>query len=278
MSEFVEKEVMETHQSSSNVSRYESGFAELDKLTSGFQPGSLNIVASRSSTMRTALASNIVQFGCGDNSATVLIFSLELTAEQLVQRMLAAQAEVSIHAMDTGKMGRSEWDELTKVSGALTQQPIFIDDSKKLTMADLREWGQHFKDKYPNLGLIVVDYIQLLSFGERQTDYSQQDVAKIIRMLKDVARELACPIIALYQLSCELEKRPTKKPMLSDLQDFGAVEQYVDTVMFLHDEETQQEQGCEVQLILAKNNNGPTDTIRLIFQPNIMRFRNSSGH
>ena len=262
-----------------NTSGFESGFTELDKLTLGFQPGSINIVAVHTPMLGSAFSSNIAQFGGGSSNATVLIFSLEHTSEQLVQRMLAAQAEVSFHAMDTGTMGRSEWDKLTKVSEILTQQPIFIDDSKKLTMADLRERGKHFKEHYPNLGLIVVDYIQLLSFDGQQTDNSQQNVAEISRMLKDLATELACPIIALYQLQHELEEKSTEKPMLSDLQDSGAVEQYADTVMFLYgefdDEEIQPKRDCELRLTLAKNKNGPTDTIRLIFQRNTTRFRNS---
>ena len=270
------------NQSGSDVSGFESGFADLDNLTAGFQPGSLNIVAARPSMGKTAFALNIAQFGGGGSNAAVLIFSLEMSAEQLVQRMLAAQAEVDIQAMNTGTMGRSDWDELTNAAGVLTRRPIFIDDSSMLTTMDFRARCRRFKSRYPNLGLIVVDYLQLMSFGGRQTDNRQQEVAEISRMLKGVARELECPVIALSQLSRESEKRPTKKPMLSDLRDSGAIEQDADTVMFLYREdyyeETQPGLDSEAQLTLAKNRNGPTNTIRLIFQRNITRFRNSIGN
>lgn len=268
-------------ESGSDVSGFESSFADLDRLTAGFQPGSLNIIAARPSMGKTAFALNIAQFGGGGSRSAVLIFSLEMSAEQLVQRMLAAQSEVDLQAMNTGTMSKGDWDELQNAAGVLTQRPIFIDDSSMLTTMDFRARCRRFKSRYPSLGLVIVDYLQLMSFGGRQTDNRQQEVSEISRMLKGVARELACPVIALSQLSRETEKRPDKKPMLSDLRDSGAIEQDADTVMFLYRrdyyEETQPGVDSEAQLTLAKNRNGPTDTITLVFQREITRFRSWKG-
>lgn len=268
-------------ESGSDVSGFESSFADLDRLTAGFQPGSLNIIAARPSMGKTAFALNIAQFGGGGSRSAVLIFSLEMSAEQLVQRMLAAQSEVDLQAMNTGTMSKGDWDELQNAAGVLTQRLIFIDDSSMLTTMDFRARCRRFKSRYPSLGLVIVDYLQLMSFGGRQTDNRQQEVSEISRMLKGVARELACPVIALSQLSRETEKRPDKKPMLSDLRDSGAIEQDADTVMFLYRrdyyEETQPGVDSEAQLTLAKNRNGPTDTITLVFQREITRFRSWKG-
>lgn len=267
--------------SGSDVSGFESGFADLDRLTSGFQPGSLNIIAARPSMGKTAFALNIAQFGGGDAGSAVLIFSLEMSAEQLVQRMLAAQSEVDIHAMNTGTMGRAEWDDLTNAASILSRQPIFIDDSSMLTTMDFRARCRRFKARYENLGLVVVDYLQLMSFGGRKIDSRQQEVSEISRMLKGVARELQCPVIALSQLSRETEKRPDKKPMLADLRDSGAIEQDADTVMMLYRpdyyEESNPDTDSEAFVNLAKNRNGPTDTVRLIFRRQITRFFNAAS-
>ena len=266
-------------QSGSDVSGFESSFTDLDRLTGGFQPGSLNIVAARPSMGKTAFALNIAQFGGGGRNAAVLIFSLEMSAEQLVQRMLGSQAQVDIQAMNTGTMGKSDWDELQNAAGILTRRPIFIDDSSMLTTMDFRARCRRFKARHENLGLIVVDYLQLMSFGGRSTDNRQQEVAEISRMLKGVARELDCPVLALSQLSRETEKRPDKKPMLSDLRDSGAIEQDADTVMFLYRpdyyEESKPDVDSEASLSLAKNRNGPTDIVHLIFRRQITRFFNA---
>ena len=268
-------------QSGSDVSGFGSSFSDLDGLTAGFQPGSLNIIAARPSMGKTALALNIAQFGGGGSGAAVLIFSLEMSAEQLVQRMLAAQAEVDLKTMNTGTMGRGDWDELTNAASRLSRRPIFIDDSSMLTTMDFRARCRRFKSRWPSLGLIVVDYLQLITLGGR-VDNRQHEVAEISRMLKAVARELECPVIALSQLSRETEKRDKKRPVLSDLRDSGAIEQDADTVMFLYRpdyyEESQPERDSEAYVTLAKNRNGPTDTIRLIFQRDITRFRSAMGY
>ncbi|MDR1979832.1 MAG: replicative DNA helicase [Synergistaceae bacterium] len=267
--------------SGAKVSGFDSGFADLDALTGGFQPGSLNIIAARPSMGKTALALNIAQFGGAKTGDAVLIFSLEMSSDQLVQRMLGSEAQVNVHAMRTGVMGKSEWDDLMNAAGRLAKAPIYIDDSSMLTTMDFRSRCRRFKARYSNLGLVVVDYLQLMSFGGRNTDNKQQEVAEISRMLKGVARELQCPVVALSQLSRAVEQRTEKKPMLSDLRDSGAIEQDADTVMLLYrpdyyDGAVNPDMDSEAFLSLSKNRNGPTNEIRLIFKREITRFFNAT--
>lgn len=268
--------------SGAKVNGFDSSFVDLDNLTGGFQPGSLNIIAARPSMGKTAFALNIAQFGGGKAGDSVLIFSLEMSSEQLVQRMLGSEAQVNVHAMRTGVMGKSEWDDLMNAAGRLAKAPIFIDDSSMLTTMDFRARCRRFKARYDNLGLIVVDYLQLMSFGGRSTDNKQQEVAEISRMLKGVARELECPVVALSQLSRAVEQRTEKKPMLSDLRDSGAIEQDADTVMLLYrpdyyDGAVNPDMDSEAYLILAKNRNGPTNEVRLIFKREFTRFFNAAA-
>ena len=267
--------------SGSKVSGFESSFADLDVLTGGFQPGSLNIIAARPSMGKTALALNIAQFGGGRSGDAVLIFSLEMSSEQLVQRMLGSEAQINIHAMRTGVIGKAEWSDLLVAADRLAQAPIYIDDSSMLTTMDFRARCRRFKARRPQLGLIVVDYLQLMSFGGRNTDNKQQEVAEISRMLKGVARELQCPVIALSQLSRAVEQRTEKKPMLSDLRDSGAIEQDADTVMLLYRPDYYEgavnpDMDSEAFLGLAKNRNGPTNEIRLVFKREFTRFFNAA--
>jgi replicative DNA helicase len=267
--------------SGAKVSGFDSGFADLDVLTGGFQPGSLNIIAARPSMGKTALALNIAQFGGAKTGDAVLVFSLEMSGDQLVQRMLGSEAQVNVHAMRTGVMGKSEWDDLMNAAGRLAKAPIYIDDSSMLTTMDFRSRCRRFKARYPNLGLVVVDYLQLMSFGGRNMDNKQQEVAEISRMLKGVARELQCPVVALSQLSRAVEQRTEKKPMLSDLRDSGAIEQDADTVMLLYRPDYYEgavnpDMDSEAFLSLAKNRNGPTNEIRLIFKREITRFFNAA--
>ncbi|MDR1379629.1 MAG: replicative DNA helicase [Synergistaceae bacterium] len=268
--------------SGAKVSGFDSGFTDLDLLTGGFQPGSLNIIAARPSMGKTALALNVAQFGGGRTGDCILIFSLEMSSDQLVQRMLGSEAQINIHAMRTGVMGKSEWDELMAAAGRLAKAPIYIDDSSMLSTMEFRSRCRRFKARYPTLGLIIVDYLQLMSFGGRPTDNKQQEVAEISRMLKGVARELQCPVIALSQLSRAVEQRPEKKPVLSDLRDSGAIEQDADTVMLLYrpdyyDGAVNPDLDSEAFLTLSKNRNGPTNEIRLIFKREFTRFFNATS-
>ncbi len=265
-------------------SGFPSGIGALDNELIGFQPGSLNIIAARPSMGKTAFALNIAQFGGYDetkDSVPILIFSLEMPAEQLVQRMLAAEAEVDLNSINNGTAGMHDWKKLQNAADKLTLRPIFIDDSSMLTAMDFRARCRRFKSRYPSVGLIIVDYLQLMRFGGKPTDNRQQEVAEISRMLKGVARELNCPVIALSQLSRTTERREDKKPVLSDLRDSGAIEQDADTVMFLYREDYYQdadpEQESHANVALAKNRNGPTrQSIPLIFHREFTKFTNDT--
>lgn len=267
------------NQKNSIISGFPSGFESLDRLLVGFQPGSLNIIAARPSMGKTAFALNIAQFGERKRGGNlpILIFSLEMSAEQLVQRMLAAEAEVDLNVINHGTAGKRDWNLLTEAANTLSQRAIFIDDSSMLTSMDFRARCRRFKSRYPTVGLIIVDYLQLMRYSGKQTDNRQQEVAEISRMLKGVARELECPVIALSQLSRITERREDKRPVLSDLRDSGAIEQDADTVMFLFREDyykdADPDMNSAANIALAKNRNGPTQqTIPLVFRREITKF------
>ena len=271
-------------QSGDQYTGYPSGFRDLDDITGGFQPGSLNIIAARPSMGKTALAVTIAQFGGGGLNLPVLIFSVEMSSEQLVLRMLAAESGVNLSYIFSGTMGRETFNKVIDAGGALSQRNIYINDDSNLTTIDFRTRCRRFKTKHPDLALIVIDYLQLMSVGEkRSTDGRQQEVAEISRMLKATARELNCPVIALSQLSRETEKRNEKKPQLSDLRDSGAIEQDADTVILIFrgdyygDNEQNPDTHSTAEIRVAKNRNGSTGTCKLTFQREITRFVGYQG-
>ena len=268
-------------QTDEHVTGFSSGFADLDSYTGGFQPGSLNIIAARPSMGKTAFAVNIAQFGGDDRqNLPVLIFSLEMPAEQLVIRMLAAESEVNLSQLNLGTFDTNDFGKVREACDILAQRNIFINDDSNLTAMDFRTRCRRFKTRYPNLGLVIVDYLQLMTTGARGNEGRQQEVADISRMLKSVARELNCPVIALSQLSRETEKRTEKKPQLSDLRDSGAIEQDADVVMLMFREDyyTENEnndlQDSKADIRVAKNRNGSTGTFHLTFKREITRFFN----
>jgi replicative DNA helicase len=266
-----------------------TGFADLDRITGGFQKGSLNIIAARPSMGKTALALNIAQFGWFKKQkpqkakVPVLIFSLEMSADQLALRMLSSGGRVNSHNMRTGVLSSNEWNRLVKAAGELESLPLYIDDSSSLTTADLRTRCRRFKSKHEDLGLIIVDYLQLMNhFSGRNYDNKQQEVAEISRTLKAVARETECPVLALSQLSRSVESRQEKKPMLYDLRDSGAIEQDADVVMMLYRPdyyggEQNPDINSEAFLNIAKNRNGPTNEIALYFDREYTLFTNAAN-
>ena len=265
---------------------FKTGFDSLDSYLIGFQPGSLNIIAARPSMGKTAFAMNVAQFGGGENrdDIPVLIFSLEMSGEQLAQRMLAAEAGVNLNNINSGAVGNRDWSALTQAADKLSRRMIFIDDSSMLTSMDFRAKCRRFKSRYPALGLIIVDYLQLMRLGGKSSgsENRQYEVAEISRMLKGVARELECPVIALSQLSRTTEKREDKKPVLSDLRDSGAIEQDADVVMFLfradYYEDTDPSKNSSANISISKNRNGPTQqNIPLVFHREITRFYDEAG-
>jgi replicative DNA helicase len=260
------------------VTGVSTGFIDFDRLTGGFQPGSLNIIAARPSMGKTAFALNIAQHAAQEKGVPVLLFSLEMGAEQLAQRLLGAEARVNIHDLRTGNFPEKAWDSLAEAAGRLSQSPIYIDDSSLLTTSDLRARVRRFQARQKDkLGMVVVDYLQLMSWS-RRTDSKQQEVSEISRALKGVAREFDIPVVALSQLSRAVESRPDKRPQLSDLRDSGAIEQDADLVCLLfrpgyyEPKSSGQENNPEAEVIVAKHRNGPTGTVDLIFLQEFARF------
>ena len=258
------------------ITGYASGFKDLDRILMGFRPGSLNILAARPSMGKTALALNFAQFG-GENPC-VLIFSLEMSREQLIQRMLSAESKVCLSDVVSGLMSDEAVDNLSVAASNLSNRNIHICDESVLSVMDFRTKCRRFKTQHPDLALIVVDYLQLMSSERKHGDNRQQETADISRALKAVAVELECPIIALSQLSREVERRVTKKPQLSDLRDSGAIEQDADVVILLYredyydDDSLNQEQYSKAEVRVAKNRNGQTGVCNLIFQREYTRF------
>lgn len=268
---------------------FKSNFADLDKIIAGFQPGTLNIIAARPSMGKTALALNIAQFG-GEEGVNhhVLFFSLEMSTEQLNHRILSAQTleigtGVKISDIATGTMSDYDFFTLERAAERLQDRNIFIYDSSELTAMDFRTKCRRFKTRHPDLALIVVDYLQLMNAGRKGSENRQYEVAEISRVMKSVAVELSCPVIALSQLSRQTESRTDKKPQLSDLRDSGAIEQDADTVIMLFredyysDNENNDVMNSVADLRIAKNRNGTTGLVKLTFQREYTRFMNYGG-
>ena len=269
-------------QNDDKVAGYPTGFADLDAYTGGLQPGSLTIIAARPSMGKTAFAVNIAQFGGGHANRPVLIFSLEMPAEQLVLRMLSAEAGVNLSMLSKGAFDTDDFKRVREACDILAKQNIFINDDSNLTAVDFRTRCRRFKTRYPDLALVIVDYLQLMSSGEqRLSDGRQQEVSDISRMLKASARELKCPVIALSQLSRAVESRNEKKPQLSDLRDSGAIEQDADLVLLMFredyytDNENNDLQDSKADIRVAKNRNGSTGVFHLTFKREYTRFLNN---
>jgi replicative DNA helicase len=253
-----------------------TGFTDLDELTSGLQPSDLIIVAGRPSMGKTALALSIAQYAAIEKRETVAIFSLEMSKEQLVLRMLCSEARVDAHKLRSGFLGRTDWPKLTSAAGRLAEAPIYIDDSPAMTVLEMRAKARRLKAER-GLGLVIVDYLQLMR-GRGGADNREQEISDISRSLKALAKELAIPVIALSQLSRAVETRGgDKKPQLSDLRESGAIEQDADVVMFIFREEvyrqTEENRGI-ADILLRKQRNGPTGEIQMAFIDRYTRFEN----
>ena len=265
---------------------YMSKFMDLDRILGGFKPGTLNIIAARPSMGKTALALNIAQFGCDtEETGNILFFSLEMSSKQLLHRMLSAQTlefgkGVEISSLATGTLTEEESYALGRAVEALEERKIHINDSSGLSAMEFRTKCLRFKARNPELSLIVVDYLQLMSSGSRRNENRQYEVAEISRVLKSTAVELDCPILALSQLSRETERRTDRKPQLSDLRDSGAIEQDADTVIMLYredyygDNENNDALDSRADIRVAKNRNGETGMCHLTFRRNYTRFMN----
>ncbi|MCR8642984.1 replicative DNA helicase [Paenibacillus sp. N1-5-1-14] len=250
-----------------------SGFPDLDKMTAGFQRSDLIIVAARPSVGKTAFSLNVAQNVGVRAKETVAIFSLEMGAAQLVQRMICAEANVDASRLRLGNLENEDWEKLTMAIGSLSEANIYIDDSPALTVADIRAKCRRLKQER-GLGMILIDYLQLIH-GRGKGDNRQQEVSEISRTLKQIARELNVPVIALSQLSRGVEQRQDKRPMMSDLRESGSIEQDADIVAFLYRDDyydKESEKKNIIEIIIAKQRNGPVGTVELCFLKNYNKF------
>jgi replicative DNA helicase len=261
-----------------SLSGVPSGFKYLDDITFGFQNSDLIILAARPSMGKTAFALNIARNAAVDYDIPVAIFSLEMSKEQLVMRLLTAEARVNAERLKGGFTSKQDWDQLNNAGSILSNAPIYIDDATDTTALKLRTKARKLKmDK--GLGLIIVDYLQLMQIS-RPSDRRDLDISEISRSLKGLAKELNIPVVALSQLNRQLEKRDDKRPRLADLRESGALEQDADVVAFIHRAEVFKKKGVAIadegkaEIIVAKQRNGPTDTIRLAFVKQYTRFEN----
>jgi len=261
-----------------NLTGVPSFFTELDRITSGWQPTDLVIIAARPSMGKTALALNMAQNAAVRAKVPVAIFSMEMSKEQLVQRMLCGEAMVDQQRVRTGELLDADWPKLTQAVGPLSDAPIFIDDTVGLSLVELRSKARRLKVEH-NLGLIVIDYLQLLSVGGKgkKTESRQQEVAQISRTLKGLARELKIPVVALSQLNRGVEQRQDKKPIMSDLLESGAIEADADIISFIYRDEyynPDSEKKGIAEIIIAKHRNGPVGTVELGFLKEFTKFVN----
>ncbi|MBO9609185.1 MAG: replicative DNA helicase [Paenibacillaceae bacterium] len=260
--------------SNRGISGLKSGYPDLDRMTAGFQKSDLIIVAARPSVGKTAFALNIAQNIGIIEKQTVAIFSLEMSAAQLVQRMICAESQVDANRMRTGYFEGDDWERMGMAVGALADANILIDDTPGITVNEIRSKSRRLK-KERGLGLILIDYLQLIQGRGGRGVNRQEEVSQISRTLKQLARELEVPVIALSQLSRGVEQRQDKRPMMSDLRESGAIEQDADIVAFLYRDDyydKQSEKKNIIEIIIGKQRNGPTGTVELAFLKNFNKF------
>jgi len=275
---------------SRDITGLATGFTDFDRMTSGLQKGELIIIAARPSMGKTALAINIAENAALRYGSTVAIFSLEMSRESLLRRMLASQASVDQQKIQKGFFGRAEQEKLQSALGQLVESRIYIDDSAGSSLAEMRARARRLKQNAGGLDLIMIDYLQLMSVtmpgaSKRGFENRVQEVSAISRGLKAMAKELQVPVIALSQLSRSNEKRDDKRPMLSDLRESGSIEQDADVVAFIHreayynrDPNQSAEEKAEAEIIVAKQRNGPTGIVRMHWNSSFTRFDGVDTH
>lgn len=253
-----------------------TGFYDLDYKTAGLQRADLILVAARPSMGKTAFVLNIAEFVALRSKITTAIFSLEMSRTQLVNRILAMNSKVDSQAIRTGDLKDEDWVKLMESARLTGESPLIIDDTPGISIAELRSKCRKFKLE-KNLGLVIIDYLQLMS-GGKKSESRQQEISEISRSLKALAREIDCPVIALSQLSRAVEQREDKRPMLSDLRESGAIEQDADVVMFIYRDEYYNKEKSEEpgvsEIIIGKQRNGPTGTVKLAWLANYTKFAN----
>ncbi len=258
-----------------NVTGIPTGFLDLDYRTAGMQPSDLVLIAARPSMGKTAFELNLARHAAFKKGLTVAIFSLEMSKEQLVNRMLSMESSVDAQKLRTGQMSDQEWEKLIESAGVIGKSSLIIDDTPGIGIAELRSKCRKYKLEH-NLSMIMIDYLQLMT-GNGKSESRQQEISEISRSLKAVARELSVPVIAFSQLSRAVEQRPDHRPILSDLRESGAIEQDADVVMFIYRDDYynhDSEKKGIAEIIIAKQRNGPIGTIELAWLPEYQRFMN----
>lgn len=262
--------------SDGNVTGIATGFIDLDFRTAGMQPSDLILVAARPSMGKTAFVLNIAQHVAFKLNQTVAIFSLEMSKEQLVNRLFSLESRVDSQHLRTGNLSDAEWEKLIESAGVIGQSNLIIDDTPGISISELRSKCRKYKLEH-DLKLIIIDYLQLMSGSGRGSDSRQQEISDISRSLKALARELNVPVVALSQLSRAVEQRPDHRPLLSDLRESGAIEQDADVVMFIYRDDyynKDTEKKGIAEIIIAKQRNGPIGTVELVWLPDYTKFAN----
>ncbi len=253
-----------------------TGFADLDRMTSGLQPGDLVVVAGRPSMGKTAFALNVGEHVALNTGQPVAVFSMEMGASQLALRMIGSVGRLDQHKLRTGRLASEDWERLSAALGRLNEAPILIDETPALNAIEVRSRARRLMKTYGKLGLVIVDYLQLMqasTTGENRAT----EISEISRSMKALAKELRVPVMALSQLNRSLEQRPNKRPVMSDLRESGAIEQDADLILFIYRDEVYnpetQEKGV-AEIIVGKQRNGPIGTTRLTFLGEYTRFEN----
>ena len=259
-----------------NVTGIATGFIDLDYRTAGMQPSDLILVAARPSMGKTAFVLNMAQYMAFNQNQTVAIFSLEMSKEQLVNRLFSMESRVDSQHIRTGKLSDAEWEKLIESAGMIGRSNLIIDDTPGISISELRSKCRKYKLEH-DLKIVIIDYLQLMSGSGRGSDSRQQEISDISRSLKALARELNVPVVALSQLSRAVEQRPDHRPMLSDLRESGAIEQDADVVMFIYRDDyynKDTDRKCIAEIIIAKQRNGPIGTVELVWLPDYTKFAN----
>ena len=262
------------YEAGAEITGVPSGYRDLDRVTSGFQPGNLIIVAARPSMGKSALALCMAANLGVRHETPVALFTLEMSKAEVTQRLLCSEAKVESQRLRSGRLAADDWPRLVAAGDKLMKAPIYVDDTGSITMMELRSKARRLKSKLPSLGLIVVDYLQLMTSGS-SAESRVQEVSQISRQLKVLARDLELPIVALSQLSRAVEQRHDKRPILSDLRESGSIEQDADIVAFVYRDEYYNEESDQqglAELIVAKHRNGPTDAVKLSFLKRYAKF------
>ena len=268
--------IEELYESKETVTGMPTGFTDLDDMTAGLQRGDLVVVAGRPSMGKTAFAMNVAEFVALEKELPVAVFSMEMPGEQLAMRLLSSIGRINSNKMRTGRLGDDDWPRLTSAAGLLDKAPIFVDDTAGLNPLDLSSRARRLSREHNDLGLVVVDYLQLMQSMENNENRATE-ISNITRALKMLAKELNVPVMVLSQLNRSLEQRPNKRPIMSDLRESGAIEQDADVIFFVYRDEVyneESEQKGRAEIIIGKQRNGPIGMVPLTFLGEFTRFEN----